>query len=70
MEDTWIEYGEARVRVFHAIESRPQDGFTLEALSTMLALPLYEVKNALAELSADNLVVWTDDVYASALRFD
>ena len=72
METTseWIEYGEARVRVLHAIESRPQDGFTPAGLARMLGLPLYEVRGALAELTADGQVLWLDAGDVSALQLD
>ena len=66
----WIEYSETRVRVLHAIDTRPDDGFTAEALSGMLGLPIYEVRVALADLTADGQVLWVDDEYVSALQFD
>jgi DNA-binding IclR family transcriptional regulator len=60
----------ARVRVLHVIESGAQDGYTAEALSKSLGLPLFEVRGALTELTADGLVVRVEDEYASLLQFD
>ena len=70
----WTEYPatrvRARVRVLHVIESGAQDGYTAEALSTSLGLPLFEVRGALTEVTADGLVVRLEDEYASLLQFD
>jgi predicted ArsR family transcriptional regulator len=64
----WIEYGETRARVVHAIETRPEDGFTARSLAAILGLPTFEVRNALDELTADGFVVWSDGEYASVAR--
>ncbi|MGZ4133077.1 MAG: hypothetical protein ACXVWF_08515 [Actinomycetota bacterium] len=72
--DIWTEHPatrvRARVRVLHVIESGAQDGYTVEALSNALGLPLFEVRGALAELTADGLIVRVEDEYASLLQFD
>ncbi len=68
--DDWVEYGEARVRVFHAIHARPEDGYTAEGLERVLGLPAHEVRSALEELTADGLVVSLDGEYVGALQLD
>jgi hypothetical protein len=64
----WIEYEGARVRVVHAIETRPEDGFTARSLAAILGFPTFEVRRALDELTADGILACIDGEYVSALR--